>query len=233
MKTLALIPARGQSKGVPRKNIRPLGGRPLLAWTLETALAVGDLFADVLVSTEDEEIAAVARKYGGWVPFLRSEETASDTAKSIEVVREVLEQLGQRGKTYDAVCLLQPTTPFRHPSHLRTAHKKFTAGNYTGLVSVRRVPDHYHPNWSFIPDENGHLTPAQGPGTLLPRRQLLPPAYIRDGSVYLTRTDVLLTDGFYGDRLGYHENTHPAAVNIDTMDDWRAAENWVNAHPDG
>lgn len=233
MRTLALIPARGQSKGVPRKNIRILGGKPLIAWTLETALAAGDLFTDVMVSTEDEEIADIARQHGGWVPFLRSRETASDTAKSIDVVREVLDKLEEAGHRYSAVCLLQPTVPFRQTPHLRTAHKKFTDGNYTGLVSVRRVPDHYHPNWTFLADDNDCLTPAQGPGSLLPRRQLLPPAYIRDGSVYLTKTEVLRSDGFYGDRLGYSENPHPAGVNIDTMDDWKAAEEWVENHPRG
>lgn len=230
MKILALIPARGQSKGVPRKNIKPLGGRPLLAWTLATALEAEDLFADVLVSTEDEEIAEVSRAYGGWVPFLRSGETASDTAKSIEVVREVLAALDRRGRSYDAVCLLQPTAPFRHSSHLRAAHEKFVENDYTGLVSVRRVPDHYHPNWTFLTDENDRLVPARGRENMLPRRQLLPPAYYRDGSVYLTKTATLLHDGFFGERLGYSVSTHPAGINIDTPDDWAAAEAWVNSN---
>lgn len=227
MRTLALIPARGQSKGVPRKNIRPLGGKPLLAWSLEVARACGDCFGDVLLSTEDAEIAAVGRDYGAWVPFLRNPATATDAATSLSVVREVLAELADRGRHYDAVCLLQPTVPFREADHLRAALERFREGGYTGLVSVRRVPDHYHPNWAFVAGADGLLEPAQGPGSLLPRRQLLPPAFIRDGSLYLTRTQTLLSDGFYGDRLGYYENPHPARINIDTPSDWAAAERWL------
>ncbi len=232
MRILALIPARGQSKGVPRKNIRPLGGKPLLAWTIETALACQDRFADILLSTEDEEIAAIGRAHGAWVPFLRSRETAGDNATSIEVVTEVLAALAEMGRQYDAVCLLQPTVPFRHPGFLRAAIDKFSAGGYTGLVSARRIPDHYHPNWAFVADGDGLLEPAQGPGSVIPRRQSLPPAFIRDGSVYLTTVATLKDGEFYGDRLGYYDNPHPARVNIDTLADWRAAEEWLESHPD-
>ena len=230
MRLLALVPARGGSKGVPRKNVRLLGGKPLVAWTIETALACGDLFADVLVSTEDEEIAAIARTHGASVPFLRSAAAASDTAKSITVVREVLRMQVERGYEYDGVCLLQPTVPFRKVTHLRAAARTFTEGDFTGLVSVQRVPDHHHPHWTFLA-ENGQLRPAVA--ELPTRRQDLPPAYIRDGSLYFTRTETLLADGFYGPRLGYWENPHPARINIDTMDDWRAAEAWVAQSGDG
>ena len=227
MRVLGLIPARGGSKGVKRKNIRPLGGRPLLDWTLRVALREPTL-ADVLVSTEDAEIAAVAREHGGWVPFLRHPETATDTAKSIDVVLECLDRLEEMGRNYDAVCLLQPTAPFRSPLLLRSAQEKFSAGEYTGLISVLPVPAHYHPNWAFIPDADDALVPAQGPGSVIPRRQELPPAYVRDGAVYLTRTATLRAGSFFGERLGYVENRDAARINIDTPEDWARAESLVH-----
>lgn len=222
MRTLALIPARGGSKGVPRKNIRLLGGKPLLKWTVDTALAVAGLDR-LIVSTEDEEIAAVAREGGAEVPFLRPDHLANDTAKSIDVVIEVLQTLAAAGETYDAVCLLQPTAPFRSVTLLRAALDRFAIGDLDGLISVTRVPDHYHPNWAFVA-EDGQLTPAQGAGSVIPRRQELPPAFIRDGAVYITRTETLLAGSFFGERLGYVENTDARRVNIDTLADWAEAE---------
>ncbi|MEM9260760.1 MAG: acylneuraminate cytidylyltransferase family protein, partial [Bacteroidota bacterium] len=128
MKILGLIPARSGSKGVPRKNIRLLGGLPLLEWTVREALSAG-VFTQLVVSTESEEIAAIARRAGAAVPFLRPEHLASDTAKSIDVVYAVLAELERLGETYDAVCLLQPTTPFRSSSLIQAAIKKFREVN--------------------------------------------------------------------------------------------------------
>lgn len=226
MRILGLIPARGGSKGVPRKNIRPLGGKPLMQWTLDTALQVADLDR-IIVSTEDEEIAAVAKTGGADVPFLRPAELASDAARSIDVVIDVLQKLAAKGETYDAVCLLQPTTPFRSKELLQTALEQFQRGGMDGLVTASRVPAHYHPNWTFVDPGTNLLTPAQGPGSVISRRQDLPPAFIRDGAVYITKTQVLLTGSFFGDRLGYVENTDACQVNIDTMEDWQRAEGMV------
>lgn len=226
MRILGLVPARGGSKGVPRKNVRPLGGKPLLHWTLETALKVKGLDR-LIVSTEDEEIAALARAGGAEVPFLRPAELANDSARSIDVVTDLLQTLAQQGETYDAVCLLQPTTPFRSAALLRAALRRFRQGDLDGLVTASRVPAHYHPNWTFIDSGNDLLVPAQGPGSVISRRQELPPAFIRDGAVYLTRTDVLLSGSFFGARLGYVENTDARRVNIDTLADWARAEDML------
>lgn len=208
---------------MPRKNIRPLGGKALLAWTVQTALEVDGLDR-VIVSTEDEEIAVVAKNSGAEVPFLRPAELANDTARSIDVVIDVLQTLAAQRITYDAVCLLQPTTPFRSKELLLSALRRFQQGDLDGLVTASRVPAHHHPNWTFIDSGNDLLTPAQGPGSVISRRQDLPPAFIRDGAVYLTKTDVLLSGSFFGDRLGYVENTDARQVNIDTLADWDAAE---------
>lgn len=223
MRILGLVPARGGSKGVPRKNIRPLGGKPLLHWTLDTARKAGGLDR-LIVSTEDEEIAAVALAGGAEVPFLRPAALANDTAKSIDVVTDLLQTLAAQGDSYDAVCLLQPTTPFRSEALLLAALRRFRKGDLDGLVTASRVPAHYHPNWAFIDEGDALLTPAQGPGSVIPRRQDLPPAFIRDGAVYITATDVLLAGSFFGNRLGYVENTDARQVNIDTLEDWQQAE---------
>lgn len=221
---LGLIPARGGSKGVPRKNIRDLGGRPLLDWTLRVARAEPRL-TDVMVSTEDREIAEIAKALGAWVPFLRSPAAATDAAKSLDVVLECLDRLEDMGKTYEAVCLLQPTTPFRSERLLAACLDTFLDNDFTGLISVERVPAHYHPNWTFLPGlTEGELVPAQGKGSVVTRRQDLPPAYIRDGAIYVTRVETLRAGSFFGSRLGYLENTDPRRVNIDTPEDFQRAE---------
>lgn len=227
MKILGLIPARGGSKGVPRKNVRLLGGRPLIEWTIATALETGGL-KRLLVSTEDEEIAGIAREAGAEVPFLRPANLADDVARSIDVVIDVLHTLAAKGESYDAVCLLQPTTPFRSSDLLQTALRRFRKGDLSGLVTASRVPAHYHPNWSFVDNGDHLLVPAQGPGSIISRRQELPPAFIRDGAVYVTKTETLLGGSFFGDRLGYVVNEDSRRVNIDTLEDWALAEKILN-----
>ena len=223
MRILGLIPARGGSKGVPRKNIRPLGGKPLLQWTVDVAQAVDGLDR-LIVSTEDEEIAAVARRAGAEVPFLRPSALATDAARSIDVVTDLLGTLAAGGERYDAVCLLQPTTPFRGTALLTAALERFGRGDLDGLISVTRVPDHYHPNWAFVAGDRQRLEPAQGAGSVISRRQDLPPAFVRDGAIYLTTVPTLMAGSFFGDALGYVENKDPRQINIDTLTDWAEAE---------
>jgi len=203
MRYLGLIPARGGSKGVPRKNVKILGRKPLLQWTLDCALKVQGLDR-LIVSTEDEEI----------------------------VVNDVLDTLARSGDHYHAVCLLQPTTPFRSVKLLQHCLDRFADGDLDSLISVTRVPDHYHPNWAFVGGKDGRLTPAQGVGSVIPRRQELPPAFIRDGAVYIITTEVLRSGSFFGDRLGYVENTDEKQVNIDTPEDWATAERLAKEHAD-
>lgn len=231
MRYLGLIPARGGSKGVPRKNVKILGRKPLLQWTLDCALKVQGLDR-LIVSTEDEEIAGLAREGGAEVPFLRPAHLANDTAKSIDVVNDVLDTLARSGDHYHAVCLLQPTTPFRSVKLLQHCLDRFADGDLDSLISVTRVPDHYHPNWAFVGGKDGRLTPAQGVGSVIPRRQELPPAFIRDGAVYIITTEVLRSGSFFGDRLGYVENTDEKQVNIDTPEDWATAERLAKEHAD-
>lgn len=231
MKLLAIIPARGGSKGVPRKNIKLLGGKPLIWYSYEAARASG-LFEDIVLSTDDQEIAETAQSFGLSVPFLRPAELATDAAKSIDVVNHCLHFFEQQGKTFDAVVLLQPTSPFREKGIINKAYQLFTERDADSLVSVRKVPHQFNPHWLFEPNEHGMLAIATGDKELIGRRQELPEAYYRDGQIYITKTSVLLQQkSFIGKRLTYVLNeSEGSAVNIDNMSDWLHAEQFIITH---
>ena len=228
MKLLAIIPARGGSKGVPNKNIKSLGGKPLLWYTFESARISG-LFNEIVLSTDSEEIAEIGKSIGLHVPFPRPAEFSSDQSKSIDVVNHCLEELEKRELNYDAVFLLQPTSPFREPNSLLKALNILETKNADSLVSVRRVPHHFNPHWLFEADENNLLKIATGETELISRRQDLPDAFYRDGQIYLTKVDVLRKQkSFTGKRLSYILNESVgSSINIDTMDDWYEAERYI------
>ena len=227
MKLLAVIPARGGSKGIPGKNIKVLGGRPLIAYSISSALEETAL-SRILVSTEDPEIASVACAFGAEVPFLRPAELAADTTPTLPVLQDILQKLKIEGEEYDALCLLQPTSPFRLKGFIGEAIQKFIASEADALVSVKKVPAEFNPHWVFEPGPGGFLQLATGEEQIIPRRQDLPPAYYRDGSLYLTRTSVILKqNSLYGKKIAWIENTSPWFVNLDTMKDWAEAEQQV------
>jgi CMP-N,N'-diacetyllegionaminic acid synthase len=224
MRILGLIPARGGSKGVPRKNIRLLGEKPLIAYTIESAIN-SKQFADIVVSTDDAEIANVAEQFGAKVPFIRPAELSTDAAKSIDVVIHALEMLENSGERYDAICLLQPTNPFRSSQFIIDAITKFKTEKVETLLSVLPVPHEYNPHWTFEINKNGYLTISTGDEIIIPRRQELPAAYCRDGSIYLVLFETIKNNRtFYGKTIGYIEADEKFHVNIDTQDDWNKAE---------
>lgn len=228
MKILGLIPARGGSKGIPGKNIKSLQGKPLLAYTTEAAKA-SKLLDRVVLSSDDPEIISVGKALGIEVPFVRPPELAVDTTSSLEVVQHALQYLKEQGENYDAVCLLQPTTPFRPDGLIDEAIEKFEAGNYDALISVREVPAEFNPHWIFE-NRDGRLQLATGEKQIIPRRQDLPKAFHRDGAIYITKTSVLLNqNSLYGNRLGYIETTGNPFVNIDTQEDWEKAQKIVDS----
>lgn len=227
MKILGLIPARAGSKGVPGKNIKLLGVKPLIAYSIEAAMAATNI-TDVVVSTDGDAIADVARKYGVEVPFLRPASLASDTASSIEVVLHALTELERLNREYDAVCLLQPTYPFRRAADIDKAIIRFLESDADSLISVLPVPHEHNPHWVFEPDAENHLRIATGETEIIKRRQDLPKAYFRDGSIYLTKTSVLRElKSFFGKHMSYMENNPEWYVNIDTPEDWVLAEEKV------
>lgn len=222
MRILGIIPARGGSKGVPGKNIKLLGELPLLAYTTKSALASKQL-SKVILSTDSPSIAAVAQHYGIEVPFLRPETLATDTASSIAVVQHAVSYLENQGEFFDAVCLLQPTSPFRPKGFIDLAIQKFIHEDVDALVSVLPVPHEFNPHWVFEPNEKGLLQIATGEQEIIKRRQDLPPAYFRDGTLYITKTSVIKEGSFYGAKLSYIENNPAFYVNIDTEADWEKA----------
>jgi CMP-N,N'-diacetyllegionaminic acid synthase len=223
MKTLGLIPARGGSKGVPRKNIRLLRGRPLLEYTTESALGAQKL-SRVVLSTDDEEIAELGRRCGVEVPFMRPKELAQDDTPSLPVVQHALTTLEASGSYYDAVCLLQPTSPLRKSSDIDGCIDLLARTDADAVVSVVTVPEKYNPHSLYLSDDGGFLRLATGEARPISRRQDLPPAFRRDGGVYLARRDtVLLRNSLYGERLLGFLVEDDRWVDIDTWEDWERA----------
>jgi CMP-N,N'-diacetyllegionaminic acid synthase len=227
MKILAIIPARGGSKGVPGKNIKLLNGKPLLAYTAEIALQSKQL-TEVMVSTEDGSISEVAKSLGIKVPFLRPMALAQDTTPTIDVMIHAVQWYESQNVFFDAVCLLQVTSPFRTLDFLNKAVQKFVESDCDSLVSVLRVPHEYNPHWTFEVNGDGNLKIATGETEIIPRRQDLPTTFHRDGSIYITKTEVLLNEhSLYGKNIAYIESESEFYVNIDTIQDWEKAEEMI------
>jgi len=194
-RVLALIPARGGSKGVPRKNIRMVGGRPLIEYTIETVLAARHLFHRVVVTTDDPKIAEISRRAGAEVPFIRPAELATDTARSIEVVQHATRFVEEQdGVRMDWIMLLQPTEPFRTAEDLTETLRIARAEKCDSVISVVQVFAVHPMLMKRI--ENGRLEPwcvDEPEGTR--RQDYKPEAYMRNGAVYLTRRDVVMEKG--------------------------------------
>lgn len=227
MKILGLIPARGGSKGIPGKNIKSLAGKPLLAYTFDSAKN-STLLSKIILSSDDPDIIRVAQQIGLETPFVRPSDLASDISPTLPVIIHALRFFEEKGKKYDAVCLLQATNPFRRKGMIDEAIQKFIDADADALVSVLPVPHEFNPHWIFEPNSEGLLSIATGEKTIIPRRQDLPPAYFRDGAIYITKAKVLLEKhSLYGEKLAYILGDESRYVNLDTMRDWEKAEELV------
>ncbi len=213
---LGLIPARGGSKGIHRKNLAKVAGKPLLAWTVEAARGSRSLDR-LVVSTEDEEIAHVARECGAEVPFMRPTELARDDTPGIEPVLHALQSLERAGYRPGWVMLLQPTSPLRTAEDIRCAIEVSTRPGVDSVISVcEAVPP---PAWLKKIRADGSLEDYFSGIEVPPVRQGLAPAYALNGAIYLTRRDILLERrSFYGDRPMAYLMPRERSVDIDT--DW-------------
>ena len=223
-KILGIIPARGGSKGVPRKNIRVVAGRPLIAYAIEAAKGSRRL-SRFVVSTDDGEIACVARQCGAEV-VLRPPELAADDTPMVPVVQHALQVLGAAGEAYDYVVLLQPTAPLRTARHVDEALDLLIKTGADSVISVTAVPTHYSPHWQFVVDR-GLLRRYTGEPlrAIVKRRQDLPKTYTRNGAIYACKTALPLRGGdLYGERCVPYEMSPRDSVNIDSEDDLRLAE---------
>ncbi len=193
MGNIAIIPARSGSKGLPDKNIIDLKGRPLMAYTIDAAQK-SHCFEEVMVSTDSEKYAEVAKSCGAEVPFLRSSVTSGDTAGSWDVVREVLANYADAGRYFDYVALLQPTSPLRDEMDIAAAFDMLKDSKINNVISVTEVE---HPiQWCFkMPEDNSMCEIAGSPYNYM-RRQDLETHYIQNGAIYLVRADKI-TDTSY------------------------------------
>lgn len=228
MRILGLIPARGGSKGIPRKNIKLLNGKALIAYSIESALAC-PLLEQIVVTTDDDEIANLSKSLGASVPFMRPAHLAADDAPTIDTVIHALRFFENANQVFDAVCLLQPTVPFRNLDDVNGAIQKFINSKADSLISVREVPHVYNPHWVYEQDaQTGFLKLAINDDPIISRRQDLPSAYHRDGSIYLTKSSVIEGErSLYGKNIIHHVMKDSPAINIDTMEDWEAASNYA------
>jgi CMP-N,N'-diacetyllegionaminic acid synthase len=202
-RVLGLITARGGSKRLPGKNILPLGGRPLLEWTIDAAQK-SKVFCSILLSTDDPGIADVGRNSGAMVPWLRPSHLANDTASSLDVVLHALEWYESEFGAVDAVMLLQPTSPFRSPAMIQRAVDEFVRLEGRTVVSLSPAP--IHPAWCFSLSGD-RLTPFLGWENMQLPSQQLPPAYMLNGAIYLIQPERLRKDRKFMD-----ENAFPLVM---------------------
>lgn len=219
MNNLAYIPARGGSKGLPRKNIRLLAGHPLIAYTIKAAQK-SNLFDKVMVSTDDKEIADIAESYGAWVPFLRDSRVSGDRASSIEAICSDRERLINAGYEFSSLCMLQPTSPLRTADEIRNAYELFDRKK-GGVVSLS--PTEETPYLMRTVNDEGeveHVLSIRG----AIRRQDLPRFYKLNGAIYINAWSELSLDLTQADNPYGYIMSSEASVDIDTEEDLKTVE---------
>jgi CMP-N-acetylneuraminic acid synthetase len=235
MKVLGVITARGGSKGIPGKNLRLLGGKPLLAHTVD---AVNDCALDrVIVSTEDAAIAAAARSMGCDVPFMRPAELARDETPHLPVIQHAVQWLRvEAGYEPDVVLILQPTSPLRSAIDIAGALRMLELSDADSVVSVSEVSPHAHPMRMLRVDGQNHATlfaTGEPVRKRVNRRQDMPKAWVMNGAIYACRTGVLFDaePSLYGDRVVAFPMPVERSISIDDFGDWGAAERALARRP--
>ena len=220
MKTIAIIPARGGSKRIPRKNIKNFAGQPIIKYSIDAALGAG-CFDEVMVSTDDREIAALAESFGAKVPFLRSGENSADTAQTAEVLLEVLAEYGKLGKKFDYACCIYPTAPFVTAARLNEAREKILQTGADAAVTITKFS---YPIQRAL-KISGERVEMFWPENYNRRSQDLEPAYHDCGQLYFLKVSSLLEQ-----KKLFPKFTVPILVpeseaqDIDNEEDWRQAE---------
>ncbi len=219
-KRIAVITARGGSKRIPHKNIRPFCGRPILAYSIEAALGSG-LFEEVMVSTDDDKIAGAAEAAGARVPFLRSSETAGDFATTADVLLEVLKEYEKLGQHFDVLCCLYPTAPFVTPKKLQQALALLMERDADSVVPVVRYS--FPPQRAFVIRDG--LTVMKYPEHARSRSQDLEPYFHDCGQFYMLRTERFLQSGqIFTEHTVSLEMPETQVQDIDNETDWELAE---------
>jgi N-acylneuraminate cytidylyltransferase len=220
MKKIAIIPARGGSKRIPKKNIRDFLGKPIIAYSIEAAIK-SEIFDEVMVSTDSNEIADIAKKYGANVPFLRSEKSADDYSPLIDVIKEVIDNYKEKGSVFDYACMILPTAPFVNEEKLIKANEILLEKD---VDSVFTVTEYSFPIQRSLKIENGYLK-MRWPENMNTRSQDLEKTYHDAGQFYFFQAEEL-----YKQNKLYMEKSKSIILNnlevqdIDTETDWKLAE---------
>lgn len=219
---LAVVPARGGSKGLPGKNIKELAGKPLIAWSIEAGRQ--SRYVDALtISTDSSEIARIARLWGGDVPFLRPAELATDEAKGIDAILHAVRWHREQGEVFDLILVLQPTSPLRTVGDIDGAVELFFEKNACTVVSV--CPADHHPWWANTLPEDGNMKAFLRPELQNTNRQMLPVFYRLNGAIYLADIPFLEKNrSFIMDGTFAFTMASESSVDIDTTLDFRLAE---------
>ncbi len=230
MKVLGVVTARAGSKGIPGKNTRLLAGKPLIAYTIDAARQSG-AFDRLIVSTDDEAAAAIARERGCEVPFMRPAALAADDTPHLPVMQHAVAWLREHdGYVPDWVMILLPTSPLRQPVHITDAIALALRSGADSVVGVEELPPHFHPMRAMTIGRDGwaRLFLGDAPVKRRPgRRQDMPPVWIFNGAIYLFRTNVLfdpIEPSLYGDRVAAYRMSPPYGLNVDEPGDWEIAE---------
>lgn len=197
---LAIIPARGGSKGLPGKNIKMLNNKPIIAWSIEAGLK-SQYMDNVAVSTDSEEIAEVAKTYGAEIPFLRDASLANDTASSFSVIKNVIDFYKKQNITYDFIVLLEPTSPLREVSDIDLAIEKLLSSTADSIVGIAKTEDQ-NPAFLIHKNEKNFISGYENKEMQVLRRQDIKDVYFFEGTIYVSKTDALLTTQTF-----YHKNT--------------------------
>lgn len=225
MKNIAIIPARSGSKGLKNKNIKNFCGKPLMSYTIEAALKSGQ-FEEIMVSTDSEQYADIARKYGAHVPFLRSAVTSSDLASSWDVVDEVLAGYKEIGKSFDTFCLLQPTSPLRTAKDISAAYELYKEKALFAIVSVCEAEHsplwcgHLPENYEFTDFINKYNVKQRQDGEIF---------YRLNGAIYIVNVNRFETDKYlYQEGSFAYIMPQERSIDIDTIIDFKLAEIFLN-----
>lgn len=225
MKPLVVIPARGGSKGIPHKNIKPLGGKPLICYSIDVARQLVD-DADICVSTDDADIVKVVEDYGLNVPFVRPDYLASDTAGTYEVLLHAINHYEEIGRHYDVIILLQPTSPFRRKEDVIGTLEAYTS-QCEMAVSVKEAATNPYYN-SFEVNDEGYLSISKGDGQYC-RRQDAPKVWEYNGAVYVISIPALKARKMSDfTKVTMYQMDELHSIDLDTMLDWQFAELIIN-----
>lgn len=224
---LAIIPARGGSKGLPGKNVKDLFGKPLIAWSIDIATACTSIDR-VIVSTDDKNISEVAKEYGAEAPFIRPAELSDDTASTINVLFHAIDWCGKhQGFRPEYIILLQPTSPLRSIEDIEGTIKTLKNKKVRAVVSV--CENNHHPWWSNTLPENGNMKDFLNPEIINKRRQDLPVFYRLNGAIYLAHTNYLYKcNGFFGPDTFAYKMPINRSVDIDSEIDFKLSSLLLN-----